>query len=256
MTRDGTDTTRHHRTGLVSLLTSPPPDEQTFLADILDLDTKNYHVWSYRQWLVTRFPQYLNQSGPGPSEVDLMDMMIDDDVFNNSAWNHRYFVLFGHAEIAAIGSGNRRDRSTWNGTTALTVDEALIDAEIAYAQDKIELAPQNGSSWNYLKGVLQFAGRSVSGLEQFCLDLVGPGGNFYAEDDEGAGVQGVQSSMAIEMLIDIYDAQTRADASDGEGKEAAKAKVREAVKSLCEKWDPIRTKYWQWKLKRMEEAWQ
>lgn len=32
-----------------------PSSELEFTADILDMDTKNYHAWQYRQWVLTTF---------------------------------------------------------------------------------------------------------------------------------------------------------------------------------------------------------
>ena len=37
------------------------------------------------QWLVARFSLWL-------SELPFVDSLLDSDVRNNSAWNHRYFV--------------------------------------------------------------------------------------------------------------------------------------------------------------------
>ena len=52
-------------------------------------DAKNYHVWSYRQWLVRRFDLW------DQGELGETERLIDEDLRNNSAWNHRWFVVFG-----------------------------------------------------------------------------------------------------------------------------------------------------------------
>ena len=57
---------------------------------MLEQDTKNYHVWSYRQWLVKRFDLW-----DKPEEMDWTESMIEADVRNNSAWNHRFYLVFG-----------------------------------------------------------------------------------------------------------------------------------------------------------------
>lgn len=59
---------------------------------MLEIDTKNYHVWSYRQWLVRRFDLWA-------TEVPYTTIMIEQDVRNNSAWNHRFFAIFGRKEV-------------------------------------------------------------------------------------------------------------------------------------------------------------
>lgn len=45
-----------------------------------------------RQWLVRRFNLWEN------GEIEYLNELLDDDVRNNSAWNHRFFVLFGRGE--------------------------------------------------------------------------------------------------------------------------------------------------------------
>ena len=59
--------------------------ELAFTAKMLDMDSKNYHVWSYRQWLVTHFALW-------EQERAFVDAMIGKDLRNNSAWNQCYFV--------------------------------------------------------------------------------------------------------------------------------------------------------------------
>ena len=53
-------------------------------------DNKNYHLWSYRIWLCQKFNLY-------KEEWALIDGYINKDVYNNSAWNYRFF-LFVHLQ--------------------------------------------------------------------------------------------------------------------------------------------------------------
>ena len=50
-----------------------PAGEMDFLTRILSKDAKNYHVWSYRQWLVRHFGLWPDVSGqevePGAADV-------------------------------------------------------------------------------------------------------------------------------------------------------------------------------------------
>ena len=55
---------------------------------MLEEDTKNYHVWSYRSYLVRKLGMWT------PEELASVEAMIDDDVRNNSAWSHRFFLVF------------------------------------------------------------------------------------------------------------------------------------------------------------------
>jgi protein farnesyltransferase/geranylgeranyltransferase type-1 subunit alpha len=81
----------HHRRLLItSLGISYALRELEFIAKVLRVDTKNYHTWSYRQWLLS----YFNDSDLWAEELDFVDQMVVGDVRNNSAWHHRFFVVF------------------------------------------------------------------------------------------------------------------------------------------------------------------
>lgn len=230
---------RHHRTSLINLLPAMPDSEPKFLGQILSLDTKNYHVWSYRQWLCTRFPDPLLTTG---MELDAMEIMIRDDVLNNSAWNHRWFVVFGWKELEDTGLKNLKEEREKTGKV---VDLDVVDREVEYTKNQIRIAPQNGSSWNYLKGVMKYAGVPVTDMKEFCAEFVGDGYDFYIEDGTD-GRRGVRSSQAIEMLVDVFNV---------EGGDFGRTKVKEALDALSEKWDPIRRKYWQFRLSRFQQGW-
>ena len=69
-------------------------------------DAKNYHTWSYRQWILGHFGTDANaQSGAGEEEAEegddvwageqaFIDLVLSKDVRNNSAWHHRFFVVW------------------------------------------------------------------------------------------------------------------------------------------------------------------
>ena len=100
----------HHRRLLVSL-TRQPRRELEFIKNSLEADGKNYHTWSYRQWLLA----YFGGAGGGgitmdaddsdfdfdigedlwTGELDFVDTMLAQDIRNNSAWHHRFFVVWG-----------------------------------------------------------------------------------------------------------------------------------------------------------------
>lgn len=205
----------HHRQTLVAALADVPRGEIEFLKGILDLDAKNYHVWTYRQWLCGHFPTLLEDE----QELRAVEGMIEEDVRNNSAWNHRYFLCFGAEEL-------KRKKEGMGGTV---VDEELVDREVEYACGKIGLAPQNGSPWNYLKGVLKRGGRELQTMQGFCEGFVG---------DDLLG-EGVRSSHAVDWLAEIYQKQ-------GEQRRAV-----ECLDALSKKWDPIRANYWEYRKKQV-----
>jgi protein farnesyltransferase/geranylgeranyltransferase type-1 subunit alpha len=105
----------HHRRLLVSL-TKRPSRELAVIKRSLEVDSKNYHTWSYRQWLLSSFygtdkngQEQQNEIDDADNdgqeaaveahvvwnaELDFVDTMLIQDVRNNSAWHHRFFVIF------------------------------------------------------------------------------------------------------------------------------------------------------------------
>ena len=128
----------NHRRKLVEILYKNKKQDDTIninklvlnelksIEDALQRDTKNYHVWSYRQWLVHYFNNYTQ-------EISFIDKMLNDDIRNNSAWNHKYFV----------------NKETTN------FNKDFIDEELLKIMKLIELDIHNDSSWRYLEGFFQ-----------------------------------------------------------------------------------------------------
>jgi protein farnesyltransferase/geranylgeranyltransferase type-1 subunit alpha len=195
--------------------------EERFLSTILAEDTKNYHVWSYRQYLVPKLGLFT------PEELASTARLIDDDVRNNSAWSHRFFLIFSDPAHSTPGS-----HSTEHDPR---VPVEVVEREVAYAQDKIRLAPQNQSPWNYLRGVLVKGGWELGRVEEFAAGFVkGVGG---LEDREE-----VRSTHALDLLAEMY---------------AEKGDVEKAdlyLRRLAEKWDRIRAGYWGWRRKMLKDA--
>ncbi len=176
-------------------------------------DAKNYHVWSYRQWLVRRFDLW------DGAELDDVSSLLEFDVRNNSAWNYRWFVVFGRDAVG--GEGQAVGESGGAGE----VTEEVVDREIRVAKDAIALAPQNQSPWNYLRGVFRRAGRSLELERAFAegfADLQRP--------DE------VRSSHALDFLVDVYAAIGMKD------------EARRALRLLADRFDPIRKNYWEYRM--------
>lgn len=63
-------------------------------------------------------------------ELTFVDTKLNEDFRNNSAWNHRYFVI--------------------SSTTKMELDDRL--KEIEFACNWIKKAPNNQSPWNYIVG--------------------------------------------------------------------------------------------------------
>ncbi|KAK0728140.1 protein farnesyltransferase [Lasiosphaeria miniovina] len=193
--------------------------EQAFLSDILEQDTKNYHVWSYRSYLVGKLGLWDNAA-----ELAAIEAMIKDDVRNNSAWSHRFYLVFSNPAHSTAGTAATEPDPA--------APAAIVDREVQYAQDKIHLAPQNQSPWNYLHGVLVKGGRKLGSVEPFVADFV----RHLGDDDK----EDVISTHALDLLAEIY-------AEKGD-----KEKADLALRRLGEKWDRIRIGYWEWRRKCLE----
>jgi protein farnesyltransferase/geranylgeranyltransferase type-1 subunit alpha len=73
--------------------------ELAFNEEVLKADPKNYHTWSHRQWLLVHF----DQADLWASELPLVERLLADDVRNNSAWHHRFFVSSENGNNAGTG---------------------------------------------------------------------------------------------------------------------------------------------------------
>jgi protein farnesyltransferase/geranylgeranyltransferase type-1 subunit alpha len=98
------------------------------MSKIFESDSKNYHAWSYRVWLIERFSLW-------EGELEYAESLLDKEVQNNSAWSYRYFLL------------NKCPNSQ-----AGTLEHAR--AELTYLQ--VRRLPQdysNEAAWVYLRGL-------------------------------------------------------------------------------------------------------
>ena len=193
----------------MSRIATLPPDETFFLGRMFEQDAKNWHVWSYRQWLVRHFSLW-------DTELPYVESLLRADVRNNSAWNHRWFLVFARHTDPAV------HRITDIGK--IKIEASVVEREISYTKAAIVLAPQNQSPWNYLRGVLRHQGKSLEELQSFAEGFA----NIEREDD-------VRSSHALDFLADLY--------AERQQKEPA----GKALELLAKRYDPIRKNYWNYR---------
>ena len=150
--------------------------ERTFVRRMFERDAKNYHVWSYRQWLVARFglwpdedgeeaeraglqttDEHGKQEGEGKEDDDddetldeltFTSRLITKDPHNNSAWNHRWYVLHGRNTTTTHPNPD----TTRRAPTAQTVAR-----ELAFTQHHIQRSPHSESGWSYLRALMSEA---------------------------------------------------------------------------------------------------
>ncbi|KAL6875524.1 prenyltransferase [Trichoderma longibrachiatum] len=191
--------------------------ETDFISRILAEDTKNYHVWSYRQYLVTKLGYW------SPFELATTQSMIEDDLRNNSAWSHRFFIVFSDPSVSTPGSAPTEHDPK--------VPQAVIDRETEYAKEKILLAPQNQSAWHYLRGVLVKGGHGLETVAEFASQ-------FFS--DLGGEGESVRSSHALDLMSEVYHKQGDLE------------KARLCLQRLSDKWDPVREGYWKYRLAELK----
>ncbi|KAF5103165.1 hypothetical protein DV451_001608 [Geotrichum candidum] len=182
---------------------------------VLSNDAKNYHAWSHLQWLAKNTPPEFRLQLD--EEIEYTTFLLSQDVYNNSAWAYRYFIL---PEAAS---------------------PELLEREIGYVHFAITEVPQNEASWNYLVGLYERfyfsqADKStdaLAALEEFCL-------RFAPIDQPGLTEEVVfRSTHALETLVTIYEKQKKVD------------KARKVL-GLLETYIPIRKGYWAYKIKQLE----
>ncbi|KAH8929663.1 protein prenylyltransferase [Atractiella rhizophila] len=133
-----------HRRNVVTKL-NQSEREIPFINRVLAEDSKNYHTWAYRQWVLCHF----DLEELWANELAFVDQLLEDDVRNNSAWNHRWFCVF-----------ERPDGGKDN-----------VHAEIEYSKEKIRISPSNPSSWNYLRGILNLTKMPYFTLKSFAEEF-------------------------------------------------------------------------------------
>ncbi|KAI5706391.1 hypothetical protein M8J76_001986 [Diaphorina citri] len=170
-----------------------PDEELALTAAILAQDAKNYHAWQHRQWVISTYNLFSD-------ELSYIEGLISHDVRNNSAWTQRYFVI--------------------NHTTQFTPE--VIQREIDYCRDKIQIAPKNESPWNYLRGVLLHSDRGLQDprVIQWCEQLYNTG---------------CTSPHLLAYLIDVA-----IESGEASGLERA----LQMCKDLATSYDRIRRTYW------------
>ncbi|PVU97265.1 hypothetical protein BB561_000680 [Smittium simulii] len=104
--------------------------EIIFLNSQIDLDSKNFHAWSYRQYIIKTFDLY-------DYELGFAELKISQDIRNNSAWNQKYFILT-------------------KGDSSFRIDDLkVLHKEISYSLKMISMAPNNESAWVFIIGLLR-----------------------------------------------------------------------------------------------------
>ena len=168
----------------------------------------------------------VDEEGKRATELEETERLIADDVRNNSAWNHRFFLVNGRDEEARTEDSEAAVSATSSSAASMGVKHApTLERELAFTHRAIARAPQNQSAWNYLRGTVERAGDTgLATLRTVCEE-------FASVDDEGK----VRSSHALDLLAEI-------EAREG-GDEGTRRAGR-AYEMLATRFDPLRANYW------------
>ncbi|VDN15073.1 unnamed protein product [Dibothriocephalus latus] len=219
--------------------------ELDLVKSVLADDAKNYHAWQYRRWLVDFF------AIPPSNELEFCGTLLREDIFNNSAWNHRFYTV--------IEEG---------------LDGEIFDREFRFATDAIRAYPNNQSACNYLIGILSPLPRLTSDesgqltaaddlpseanllrVREFIEDTI-------VKDISGAAESPALLSLLVEVLYDflrILHKKCGGKAANAAGvgdAEKAEDIVRQLI-SLCDRLalelDRVRANYWRYRYRQVEK---
>ncbi|XAR71146.1 Protein farnesyltransferase [Bertholletia excelsa] len=210
----------HHRRWVAEKLgAAAMRKELEFTQKIFSIDAKNYHAWSHRQWV-------LQALGGWEDELAYCQQLLEDDIFNNSAWNQRYFVVTRSPLLGGL--------------------EAMRESEVRYALEAIIAKPENESPWRYLRGLYKDDMESWvrdPQVSSVCLKVLNSKFNFVFALSTLLDLlcYGFQPSQEFKVAIGAL-----APDSDPTGG-ALETNLAIAVCSLLERVDPMRTNYWKWR---------
>ena len=208
---------QQHQPTTVTLFSQLGQDELDYVATVLQVDGKNYHAWTHRQWLL----QTLKDNALWEAELQFVESLIAQDIRNNSAWNQRWFVT--------------HHRGGDNSSTTTRIDRRK---EMDYALQVALQDPFNESPFSYFLAMAKALRREdetvweieILSSYQAKLQSLWPD----ADDEEDDQVSPFVLSTKVEWLV--Y-----------QGDDVALDKVRTLLERLAETVDPIRRKYWRFR---------
>uniref|UniRef100_A0A7E4VPY1 Protein farnesyltransferase/geranylgeranyltransferase type-1 subunit alpha n=1 Tax=Panagrellus redivivus TaxID=6233 RepID=A0A7E4VPY1_PANRE len=204
----------HHRREIV-LRINEPKVNMHFINEILRNDAKNYHAWQHRVFLVRHFKCPLE-----PERV-VSERFIAQDLFNNSAWTYRFFVI---SEMS----------NDFENTE-------IIDSEIHFALTWINKMINNASSWSYLTGLMEFSSFTAHPeLLTYTRNILHPMELVHKPFNL------TESSMMPYALIFFAEANL-ALVSEGQGNSENILLARQSYERLIVV-DPLRKRLWRHKL--------
>ncbi|TYI83679.1 hypothetical protein E1A91_D05G310100v1 [Gossypium mustelinum] len=214
----------HHRRWVVERLgANAGAKELNLIKKILSLDAKNYHAWSHRQWV-------LQALGGWEDELDYCQQLLEEDIFNNSAWNQRYFVV---------------TRSPFLGGL-----KAMRASEVRYTVEAILANPNNECPWRYLRGLYKDDIKALVNdpeISSVCLKVINTKNNYV---------------FALKMLLDLlchgfqpcHEFRDSVVALRTSHTDPLDPDLSMAICDILEHVDSLRASYWIWRKNKLSVA--
>ena len=241
-------------------------EEFAYMDSVVRADGKNYHAWSHRQWLVLTLQQLARRTSPAPqqeqqddgvsmwqSELDTTTSLIALDIRNNSAWNHRWFLLHHPEPTAFHNTDSSTTTTTPTAAAAVTrLDPAVLESQVQFALDQIVVDPYNESSCRFLVALLKEEARASAVDNKDHEDALENTLSFRALTTLHDEVLTTLDPTAVPVLsasVDLYELGVRSNQDKDQQQKDAAEKIHSLLTQLTLV-DPIRTKYWKWRLEQ------
>ncbi|KAM7538754.1 hypothetical protein Aperf_G00000052087 [Anoplocephala perfoliata] len=208
-------------------------NELELIREIFADDSKNYHAWQYRRWLVDFF------GIPVKDELKFTELMLLEDSLNNSAWNHRFYTVMEEG-----------------------LTDIVFDREMNYAVTQLKAMPLNESACNYLLGLVAPLPTNVTLKDDRVvhnrLILTRRAVEDLTENDpDGAG----ESPQVLSLLVDLFQMSLHHrllnPSPSTESKEVLK-EVADSATIICSRLsvelDRIRANYWKYRKSQIEDT--
>lgn len=239
--------------------------ELAFTKRYIAEDTKNYHAWGHRQWAIKQYGLWDGEveftaellgigDGTGTSaaascgssaEACGSDVAVDNDadddiaqqrlqlidIRNNSAWNHRWFVL---------SRGGGRAVASRLPSDAPILDPAVQRSEAALCLAALRRVTRNESGWSYLRAVVGVSGLGLAGWPDITA----------AVRDIADGVRPSVNVFANEWLAEVAETSSPSGSPASGGADGPAVDANQILLLArrlyleCAGADTIRHKYW------------
>jgi geranylgeranyl transferase type-2 subunit alpha len=126
--------------------------------ELLDVDDRNFHGWTYRRFVVS----LLGDQSPDSAELEYAGEKIETNFSNYSAWHHRTKVLprvRGERLATPEGDDHARNRAPREEDRLLP--ESILNDEYELVQQAFFTEPEDQAGWMYHRWLTAHAARRL-----------------------------------------------------------------------------------------------